>query len=103
MITEKNVNKIKHIPTYFIHGRYDTICPIRMAYRLHRRLEHPKNRLEIVKAGHTYYEPEIAKGCIDGLNYLGDIVEKENPSRQTPKPTKQKRKRTQKRKHKNKK
>ena len=105
MITQKNVNKIKHIPTYFIHGRYDTICPIRMAYQLHRRLEHPKNRLEIVKAGHTYYEPEIAKGCIDGLNYLGDIVEKEHHHQQTPKPNNDKtaRKHTQKRKHKNKK
>ena len=42
MILKKNVDKIKHIPTYFVHGRYDTICPLRMAYSLHRRLEHPK-------------------------------------------------------------
>ena len=63
------------------------ICPLLMAYKLHRRLEHLKNRLQIVKAGHTYYEPEVAKGCIDGLNYLGDIVQpKSRKSRTDPHP-----------------
>ena len=43
-----------------------------MAYSLHRRWT-SQNKLEIVKAD-TPIEPEVAKGCIDGLNY-SDVLE----------------------------
>ena len=58
IILEKNVKKIKHIPTIFVHGRYDFICPINMAYEMHKRLSHSK--LVVVKAGHTIKDKEIA-------------------------------------------
>ena len=80
MIKPSEVKKIEHIPTYMVHGRYDVVCPLYMSYNMHRRLKHPKNKLHIVKAAHTYYEPEIAKACIEGLEYLGDIIQRQTKS-----------------------
>lgn len=80
MIKPSEVKKIEHIPTYMVHGRYDVVCPLYMSYNMHRRLKHPKNKLHIVKAAHTYYEPEIARACIEGLEYLGDIIQRQTKS-----------------------
>ncbi|MCA0403310.1 MAG: prolyl aminopeptidase [Proteobacteria bacterium] len=57
-----NTHKIKHIPTYLIHGRYDMICPLAGAWDLHQAL--PSSQLRIVRdAGHSDREP----GMIDAL------------------------------------
>ena len=54
--------KIKHIPTIIIQGRYDVVCPAKSAWDLHKRL--PNSTLEIIPdAGHSCSE----KGIIDGL------------------------------------
>ena len=41
-----NIDKIKSIPTLIVHNRLDFVCPVYMAYDLHRAL--PKSRLVIV-------------------------------------------------------
>lgn len=57
-----NVNKIRHLPTYLVHGRYDMICPLAGAWDLHQAL--PASRLSIVRdAGHS----ERESGLIDAL------------------------------------
>lgn len=68
IVQPHNIEKIKNIPTIFVHGRYDVICPLVMAYDLHKQLN--KSKLCIVKAGHTYYEPEISKVLIRELDEL---------------------------------
>ena len=53
------VGSLRHIPAVIIHGRYDTICPLRNAWRLHRAW--PEAELVVVEAaGHSANEPGIA-------------------------------------------
>lgn len=57
-----NADKIKDIPTYIVHGRYDIDCRVVGAYELSKKLN--KCDLNIVAdAGHSSME----KGIIDGL------------------------------------
>ena len=55
----KNINKIKHIKTSIVQGRYDFICPPIQAFRLHSKLNDSK--LTIVSAGHSSSDGEIKK------------------------------------------
>lgn len=58
----KNAQKIRHIPVYLIHGRYDMVCPLASAWDLHQAL--PASNLSIVRdAGHSDREA----GIIDAL------------------------------------
>jgi proline iminopeptidase len=46
-----NTDKIQHIPTVMVNGRYDSICPVKNAYTLQQKL--PKSKLIIAEsAGH---------------------------------------------------
>ncbi|KTD16691.1 prolyl aminopeptidase [Legionella jordanis] len=57
-----NVHKIRHIPSFLIHGRYDMICPLAGAWDLHQVLS--ASSLRIVRdAGHSAREA----GIIDAL------------------------------------
>jgi proline iminopeptidase len=50
--------KIRHIPTTIVHGRYDVVCPVQNAIDLARVL--PEAKLRIVPdAGHAAFEPGI--------------------------------------------
>lgn len=53
-----NINRIRHIPTTIVQGRYDMICPIITANKLHRLC--PEFEFKIVpNAGHAASEPGI--------------------------------------------
>ena len=53
-----NVDKIRHIPTVIIQGRYDVVCPMTTAYDL--KANFPESELIIVpEAGHSAFEPNI--------------------------------------------
>ena len=59
----QNIKKIKNIPLIIVQGRYDTICPMRSAYDLHKFL--PKSKLTIVPTcAHSPLEPPMAKSLI---------------------------------------
>jgi proline iminopeptidase len=61
-----NAGKITHIPTVIINGRYDLICPLKTAYRLHQAL--PRSKLIIVpRAGHSGSEPAIQKALVEAV------------------------------------
>jgi proline iminopeptidase len=52
----KGVDKIRHIPTVVVQGRYDVVCPVRSAWDLYRKW--PESELVIVDdAGHSAFEP----------------------------------------------
>jgi proline iminopeptidase len=56
----RDVPKIRHIPAVIVQGRYDVVCPMRSAWRLHRAW--PEAELVVVPdAGHSAFEPGIAK------------------------------------------
>ena len=55
----ENVDKIRHIPTVIVQGRYDVVCPMVSAWELHRAF--PEADFEIVQdAGHSMTEKGIA-------------------------------------------
>ena len=57
-----NVDKIRHIPTVIVQGRYDVVCPAESAWDLHRAF--PEAKLHIIQdAGHSLSEA----GIIDAL------------------------------------
>lgn len=63
----KNCSKIKHLPTTIIHGRYDVVCPLIQAWKLHQAL--PVSKLEIVPVtGHHSSEPGIIDSLIRATN-----------------------------------
>lgn len=59
----QNMDKIRNIPLTIVQGRYDTICPVRSAYDLHKAL--PKSKLIIVPTGsHSPLETSMRKALI---------------------------------------
>jgi len=58
-----NTDRIRHLPTVIIHGRYDMVCPIEQAFALQQQL--PNAELHIVRdAGHSAFEPGITDNLI---------------------------------------
>lgn len=52
----ENIDKIRHIPTDIVQGRYDVVCPARSAWDLHQAW--PEARFQFVQdAGHAASEP----------------------------------------------
>jgi proline iminopeptidase len=59
----ENVDRIRHIPSVIVHGRYDVVCPVMNAWDLHRAW--PEAELNIIPdAGHAATEPGIADALI---------------------------------------
>ena len=60
----KNIDKIKHIKCYIVHGRYDIVCPFNQAYDLH--CHYDNSELNIIKdAGHSLLEPGITRRILE--------------------------------------
>ncbi|MFI4919347.1 MAG: prolyl aminopeptidase [Legionellales bacterium] len=67
-----HVNKIRHIPTYIVHGRFDLVTPLANARALQQAL--PASNLRIVRdAGHSDRE----SGIIDALIYASKEISKQ--------------------------
>ena len=67
-----NVHKIRHIPTYIVHGRFDLVTPLASAWELHQEI--PASNLRIVRdAGHSDRE----SGIIDALIYATKELSKQ--------------------------
>ena len=63
----RDVVAIRDIPATIVHGRYDVICPLRNAWRLHKAW--PESELVIVPdAGHSANEPGIAKALVQATD-----------------------------------
>jgi proline iminopeptidase len=59
----ENVDRIRHIPTVIVHGRYDIVCALMNAWDLHRAW--PEASLEIIPdAGHSVTEPGICDALV---------------------------------------
>jgi proline iminopeptidase len=55
----KGAERIRHLPGFIVHGRYDAICPVRYAFQLADAW--PEAQMTVVPdAGHSSYEPGIA-------------------------------------------
>ena len=61
------MDKIRHIPTVIIQGRFDVVCPMVSAWDLHRAF--PEADFEIVQgAGHSMTEEGIAAKLVEYTN-----------------------------------
>lgn len=59
----QGVTQIRHLPTVIIHGRYDVICPPKIAYQLHQAW--PEAKLQMIDAaGHSAFEPGISAALV---------------------------------------
>lgn len=68
-----NIDKINHLPASIVHGRYDAICRLQSGFELHQSW--PDSELLIVQdAGHTTFEPAIAKGLIAATERMKAII-----------------------------
>lgn len=67
----QRVERIRHIPGFIVHGRYDIVCPIKSALDLHERW--PEASLVVVPdAGHSSHEPGITKELVAATDRIRD-------------------------------
>lgn len=59
-----DIDKIRHIPSSIIQGRYDAICPIRTAYKLHQ-LWPEADYISVPDAGHSSLDPALRSRLIE--------------------------------------
>lgn len=65
----ENIDKIRHLPTVIVQGRYDVVCPITSAWDLHKAF--PEAEFVIVKdAGHSVSEPGITSALVDAMDKI---------------------------------
>lgn len=70
----EDIEKIRHIPAWLVHGRYDVICPVEQAWELYRAW--PEARLSIVAdAGHAAVEPGIIHELIGATRALSSRLD----------------------------
>jgi proline iminopeptidase len=68
----RDADKIAHIPTVIVHGRYDLVCPFENAWDLKKRL--PQADLFIVpNAGHSLKEDGIRHELIEAADRFADL------------------------------
>ena len=62
-----NADKLRDIPGYIIHGRYDSICPLEQAWSLSEVWS--KAQLQIIEAaGHAVVEPGITQALVQATD-----------------------------------
>jgi len=63
----ERIDRIRHIPTVIVQGRYDVVCPVVSAWELHRAF--PEATLHIVPdAGHSSMEPGIVHELVSATD-----------------------------------
>jgi len=63
----ENVDKIRHIPTVIVQGRYDVVCPMASAWELHNAF--PEAEFVLVPdAGHSVSEPGITSALVEAMD-----------------------------------
>ena len=68
-----NASKLKDIPGFIVHGRYDMICPIDQALSLNRQWG--TSQLKIINnAGHAISEPGISDALVECCKQMLDIL-----------------------------
>jgi proline iminopeptidase len=68
-----HIDKIKKIPAIIIQGRYDMICPIQTAYKLHRAWPEA-DYIVVPDGGHTAHEYPIQRRIIEATDNMKAIL-----------------------------
>ncbi|QYO67393.1 GAF domain-containing protein [Leptolyngbya sp. 7M] len=65
-------DRIRHLPTVIVQGRYDVVCPMVSAWELHRAL--PEAEFIVVPdAGHSMTEPGIRSALIEATDRFAQL------------------------------
>ena len=64
----RNADRIAHIPTFIVNGRFDLICPPVTAVALAERLD--RSRIELPVAAHGQSEPAITEALLGGVRWV---------------------------------
>ena len=63
----RDVERVRHLPAFLVHGRYDLVCPLVGADDLHRAW--PEASYVVVDdAGHSSHEPGIARQLVAAMD-----------------------------------
>ncbi|KIM84079.1 hypothetical protein PILCRDRAFT_6388 [Piloderma croceum F 1598] len=72
LLEKQEIDKIRHIPTIIVQGRYDVVCPATTAYTLKKAW--PETTLHIVPdAGHSSREPGNMKLLVQATDQFADL------------------------------
>ncbi|KAF8896318.1 proline iminopeptidase [Infundibulicybe gibba] len=72
LLEKQEIDKIRHIPTIIVQGRYDVVCPATTAWAL--KTVFPEATLNIVPdAGHSSREPGIAKLLVEATDKFANL------------------------------
>ena len=67
----EEAGRLKDIPGYIVHGRYDMICPMENAWQLHRAW--PRAQLSIIAdAGHSASEPGMVDALVRATRHMAE-------------------------------
>ena len=62
LIEKAQIDKIRHIPTTIVQGRYDVVCPATSAWDLKKAF--PEADLQVILAGHSSTDPLVTKHLV---------------------------------------
>ena len=68
----RNCDRIQHIPTVIVQGRYDVVCPMRSAWDLHKALPNAEF-IVVPDAGHSMMEDGILSALVDATDRFADL------------------------------
>jgi proline iminopeptidase len=72
LLESQEIDKIRHIPTIVVQGRYDVVCPATTAHALKKVW--PEITLHIVpNAGHSSHEPGTSKLLVEATDQFADL------------------------------
>jgi proline iminopeptidase len=72
LLEVQEIDKIRHIPTVVVQGRFDVVCPATTAYALKKVF--PELTFHIVQdAGHSASESGIAKRLVEATDGFADL------------------------------
>ncbi|KAH6913446.1 prolyl aminopeptidase serine peptidase [Coprinopsis sp. MPI-PUGE-AT-0042] len=72
LLEKQSIDKIRHIPTIVVQGRYDVVCPATTAWALKKAF--PELTLHIVPdAGHSSREKSTAKLLVEATDKFADL------------------------------
>jgi proline iminopeptidase len=68
----RNCDRIRHLPTVIVQGRYDVVCPMASAWDLHKALPNAEF-IVVPDAGHSMQEPGILSALVDATDRFAAI------------------------------
>lgn len=71
------VDRIRHIPTHVIQGRYDVLCPMISAFDLLKAWPEIESFKIIPNGGHSAFDPPIQSALIESTEHFKKVLSKE--------------------------